>query len=206
MIDFTLSKINLLILAVALFSIFSFFAFNVGQIFLVNEVKQKLEKYVTILNQSVAAPTTCDSIPNVIPSKFVSFGNSVYYKLVISQITENSSSISPTTRLILGVYDQRHPDNVLASASMSSAAQVIIYDNAGGTFAPLASNEELVLDPQSVPPRNAFYAVKTVRQGLTKLYILPCAVTASSNTCGDLQQGNKFLVNQTLPIEEQFSC
>ncbi|QQR92206.1 MAG: hypothetical protein IPJ89_03525 [Candidatus Iainarchaeum archaeon] len=203
MIDFTLSKINLLILAVALFSIFSFFAFNVGQIFLVNEVKQKLEKYVTVLNQSVAAPTTCDSIPNVIPSKFVSFGNNVYYKLSISQITENTSA---TTRLILGVYDNRHPENVLASASMASTAQIIIYDNTTGTFAPLNPNEELILDPQAVPPRNAFYAVKTVRQGQTKLYILPCAVTANSNTCGDLTQGNKFLVNQTLPLEERFPC
>lgn len=203
MIDFTLSKINLLILAVALFSIFSFFAFNVGQIFLVNEVKQKLEKYVTVLNQSVAAPTTCDSIPNVIPAKFVSFGNNVYYRMSISQISETTSA---TTRLILGVYDVRHPDNVLASASMASTAQIIIYDNSTGSFGPLNTNEELILDPQSVPPRNAFYAVKTVRQGQTKLYILPCSVTANSNTCGDLTQGNKFLVNQTLPLEERFPC
>jgi uncharacterized protein (UPF0179 family) len=175
----------------------------VGNIFLVNEVKQKMEGYVTVLNQSVAAPTTCDSILNVIPSKFVSFGNSVYYKLHISQIIESSSG---TTRLILGVYDNRHPDNVLASASMASTAQVIIYDNSTGPFSVLAANDELVLDPQLQSPRNAFYAVKTVRQGVTRLYILPCSVTANSNTCGDLAQGNKYLVNQTLPLEERFQC
>jgi hypothetical protein len=204
MIDFTLSKINLLILVVALFSIFSYFAFNIGQIFLVGEVKQKLEKYATILNQSLAAPTTCDSIPTVIPDQFVSFGNKVYYKMKISQITEGGSST--TTRLIFDVYDQRHAENVLASASLATTAQVVVFDNAGGSFAALGTNEELVLDPQAVPPRNAFYTVKMVRQGQAKLYIIPCAITPFNNTCGDLTQGNKFLVNQTLPLEDQFTC
>lgn len=203
MIDFTLSKINLLILVVALFSIISYFAFNMGQLFLVGEVKQQLEKISTILNQSLAAPTTCDSVPLVIPSKFVSFGNIVYYTLHLSQIPDPQSL---GNRLILGVYDNRKPEYVLASASLATDAEISIYDNATGSFVPLTQEETLILDPQANPLRNAFYAIKTVKQGQKKLHIIPCAISQNNSTCGDLTSGNKFLVNQTLPIEERFPC
>ncbi|MFH0970709.1 MAG: hypothetical protein V1776_04600 [Candidatus Diapherotrites archaeon] len=178
MIEFTLSKINLLILVIALFSIISFFTLNVGKIFLVGEVRQELEKYSLTLNGMVIAPTTCDSKPFAIPSKYSSFGNNVYYTLHISK-----AQTSLENRLIFTVSDVRSPNNVLAASSLSTNAEIVVYDLIGGTVVPLADLEELVLDPQSVPPRNAFYVVKSVTEGKETLHIFPCAITSSSQTC-----------------------
>lgn len=178
MIEFTLSKINLLILVIALFSIISFFSLNVGKIFLVGEVKQELEKYSITLNGMVVAPTTCDSKPFAIPPKFTSFGNNVYYHLHISK-----TSTPVGSRVIFSVSDVRNPDTVLAAASLSTDAQVAIYDLVGNEVVALGELEDLELDPQAVPPVNAFYAVKSVKSGLKTLHIFPCAITANSQTC-----------------------
>ncbi len=179
MIEFTLSKINLLILVIALFSIISFFALNVGKIFLVGEVKQELEKYSITLNGMIVAPTTCDSKPFAIPPKFTSFGNNVYYHLHISK-TETPAG----NRLIFSVSDVRAPDNVLAAASLSTDAQIAIYDFGDSQpIITLGDGVDLELDPQAVPPVNAFYAVKSVKGGVKTLHIFPCAITANSQTC-----------------------
>jgi hypothetical protein len=203
MMEFTLSKINLLILAIALFSIISFFTLSVSKIFLVGEVKQKLEAYSTTLNSALIAPTICDSKTYVIPSSFKSFGNDVYYKLFISTTPDPQSS---GTRLILAATDNRFPDTIMAAASLATPAQILIYDNpSGGGFYPLSEGDQLNLDPQQVPPRNAFVAVKTVHGGQTILYVIPCAVTTNSETCSG-NAGAKSQVNQTLPLEAQFQC
>lgn len=178
MIEFTLSKINLLILVIALFSIISFFSLNVGKIFLVGEVKQELEKYSITLNGMVIAPTTCDSKPFAIPAKFTSFGNSVYYHLHISKTPDPSGN-----RLIFTVSDVRSPNTVLAAASMATEADIVIYDMVGGQVVTLNDLEELDLDPQAVPPVNAFYAVKGVKGGVKTLHLFPCAITPNSQTC-----------------------
>lgn len=198
MIDFTLSKINLLILVIALFSVISFFALNVGKIFLVGEVKQELDKYSSTLNTSVLAPTTCDSKPFAIPDKFISFGNNVFYKMYISKTDDPLG-----TRLIFGVSDIRNPDSLLAASSLATTAEVILFDRLGENFVVLDEGEELVLDPQSVPPRNAFYGVKSVKQGKTFLYIIPCAITPNGETCST----NKLLVNEQLELTgDSFVC
>jgi hypothetical protein len=198
LIDFTLSKINLLILVVALFSIISFFAVNVGKVFLVGEVKQELDKYSSTLNTSIIAPTTCDSKPFAIPDKFTSFGNNVFYKLYISTAPDPQG-----TRLIFAVSDIRNPDSLLAASSLATTATVVIFENAGGTFVPIGADEELELDPQSVPPRNAFFGIKSVKEGRTFLYIVPCAITPNGETCAT----NKQLVNEQLAFTgDSFVC
>ncbi|MEK6970664.1 MAG: hypothetical protein AABW68_03125 [archaeon] len=178
MIEFTLSKINLLILVIALFSIISFFSLSVGKIFLVGEVKQELEKYSITLNGMAIAPTTCDSKPFAIPPKFTSFGNNIYYQLHISK-TQSSEG----NRLIFTVSDVRSPDTVLAAASLTTEADIAIYDLVQGQVVSLGELEDLVLDPQAVPPVNAFYVVKSVKSGLKTLHLFPCAITANSQTC-----------------------
>lgn len=207
MIEFTLSKINMLILVVALFSIISFFSLNVGKIFLVGEVKQQLDKDALTLNNMMVAPTTCDSKPFVIPPRYTSFGSNVYYTLAISKAADPNGVFN---RLIFSVSDVRQPTTVLAASSITTPSRIVILDNSGGAFVPLGDLEELRLDPQSVPPVNAFYAVKSVKQGLTTLYIFPCAVTSTSNTCYDpVDTGSsmKHLVNQYLSqTGESFVC
>ncbi len=178
MIEFTLSKINLLILVIALFSIISFFALNVGRIFLVGEVKQELEKYSITLNGMVIAPTTCDSQPFSIPPKFTSFGNNVYYRLHISKAPDPGG-----TRVIFTVSDVRAPDKVLAAASLATEAEVVVYSLEGGPVSVLNDLEDLELDPQAVPPVNAFYAVVSVNSGKKTLHIFPCSITPNSQTC-----------------------
>jgi hypothetical protein len=204
MIEFTLSKINLLILVIALFSIISFFALNTGKIFLVGEVKQEMEKYALTLNGMIVAPTTCDSKPFAIPPKFTSFGNSIFYTLKISRAPDGAGS-----RLIFSVSDIKSPENVLAASSLSTDATIVVYDLINGQVTPLDDFVELVLDPQSVPPRNAFYAVKSVKAGNETLHLFPCAITANSQTCfGDgsiKNQVNNYLI-MVVGGEQGFIC
>ncbi len=185
---------------VALFAIISFFAVNVGRVFLVGEVKGELDKYALTINGMVAAPPTCDSNPFAIPPKFVSFGNNVFYTLKITRIPDPTGN-----RLIFSVSDVRSPTTTLAASSLATTANIVVLDNSTGTFIPLNPNEELELNPQSVPPRNAFYGVKSVKNGITTLYIFPCSISANSNTCTG-PTGAKAQVNSSLPIGEQFTC
>lgn len=204
MIEFILSKINLLILVVALFSIISFFTLNVGGIFLAGEVKQELDKYTYSLNGMLVAPTTCDSKPITIPNKFSSFGNNIYYHLSIAAFPDPNGVSG--TRVIFSVNDIKRPNTVLAASSLSTQASVVIFDVSSGTPLEINGGEELVLDPQNVPPFNAFYAVKSVKQGVTTLYLFPCAITASGDTCtgasGVKSQVNNYLASRG----ESFVC
>lgn len=200
MIEFTLSKINLLILVVALFSIISFFALNVGKIFLVGEVKQDLDKYSLTLNGMTVAPTTCDSNPFALPPRYTSFGNNVYYTLTLSTLSSESGN-----RLVFSASDVRTPHVVLAASSYITTANIVLLDNTTGNFTRLNPGEELNLDPQAVPPRNAFYAVKSVKGGLATIYVFPCSITPNSETCQG-PSGAKAQVNNFLPPEERFVC
>lgn len=200
MIEFTLSKINLLILVVALFSIISFFALNVGKIFLVGEVKQDLDRYSLTLNGMTVAPTTCDSNPFSLPPRYTSFGNNVYYTLTLSTLNDGSGN-----RLIFSASDVRTPNVVLAASSFITTANIVLLDNTTGNFTRLNPGEELNLDPQAVPPRNAFYAVKSVKEGLATIYVFPCSITPNSETCQG-PSGAKAQVNNSLSQEEQFVC
>jgi hypothetical protein len=191
MIEFILSKINLLILVVALFSIISFFTINVGGIFLAGEVKQELDTYAYAINGMIVAPTTCDSKPISIPNKFSSFGNNIFYHLTISQYPDPNGIAG--TRVIFAINDIKRPNTILAASSLTTQAEVVVLDLTNG-IAPLLSGEELTLDAQAVPPLNAFYAVKSVKQGRTTLYLFPCAITAYGNTCPDA----KVSVNEWL--------
>ncbi len=204
MIEFILSKINLLILVVALFSIISFFTLNVGGIFLAGEVKQELDKYTYSINGMLVAPTTCDSKPITIPSKFSSFGNNVYYHLSIVAFTDTVNNTG--TRIIFAVSDIKRPNTVLAASSVNTPANVVLLDLSSGTPIEVLPGEELVLDPQNVPPLNAFYAVKSVKLGVTTLYVFPCAITASGDTCTG-SSGAKVQVNNYLSSRgESFVC
>lgn len=204
MIEFILSKINLLILVIALFSIISFFTLNVGGIFLTGEVKQVLDKYAFTLNGMIVAPTTCDSKPTTIPNKFSSFGNNIFYKMTISQFPDPNGIAG--TRVIFAVSDVRRPTTILAASSLATQADVVIMDLSSGSVVPLSGGEELVLDPQAVPPTNAFYAVKSVKLGHTTLYLFPCAITASGDTCAG-SSGAKAQVNTYLAsLGESFVC
>jgi hypothetical protein len=104
------------------------------------------------------------------------------------------------TRVIFAVSDVRRPNTILAASSLSTQADVIIMDLSSGGVVPLANGEELVLDPQGVPPTNAFYAVKSVKLGRTTLYLFPCAITAAGDTCtgstGAKSQVNNYLAQQ----------
>lgn len=204
MIEFILSKINLLILVVALFSIISFFTINVGGIFLSGEVKQELDKYAYAINGMIVAPTTCDSKPIIIPNKFSSFGNNIYYHLTIAAFPDPNGITG--TRVIFSVNDIKHPNTILAASSLNTQANVVIYDLSGVDPLEILNGEELVLDPQAVPPLNAFYAVKSVKQGRTTLYLFPCAITSSGDTCVG-NSGAKTRVNTFLMgTGESFVC
>ena len=109
MIEFTLSKINLLILVTALFAIISFFAFTAGSIFLQMEVQREMQKYTTSITTMLAAPTLCDSKPFTIPSRFTSFGKDIYYTLHIGHVNDPQTS---GKRVIFAVSDIRKPDTL----------------------------------------------------------------------------------------------
>ena len=210
MMGFTLSKINLLILVTALFSIVSFFAFNLGAVFLVQETQRDLTKYSKTAESLLNPATVCDSKPMPIPSKYFTFGTEFLYTLKITAIQEtlqyaDGSSVNGT-RLIFAVSDKKNDNQILSSSSFATNALVHVYARGTGTFQLIPSGEALTLNPQAIVPENTLYLVKQTVEGKQHLYVFPCTEVSSSLSCALDKQAVSAQVKTDQGDKYAFKC
>ena len=84
LIGFVLSKMNLMILVVALFSIIAFFTFSLAGIVLQNQAGLVIDKITKNVGTSLASGTYCDRIVINLPDYIAGFGsNQLFYKLKV---------------------------------------------------------------------------------------------------------------------------
>lgn len=197
MLDFILSKINLLILVVALFAIISYFTFSLGNLFLSQETQRELSKYLGTVNISLNPTTYCDSKTVPLPTEFSSFGKRFRYKLQISYNTETSGE----NRVVFSIVDIQNPDFLFSSGSMLTTADIKLFEQSPSGFNQLGDGEKLELDPNEVPPSNSLVIVKQTVNGKQILHLFPCSVGTSSLSC----EANKSVISAKMNDEEGYT-
>src|SRR3989338_1542031 len=136
MLDFILSKLNLLILVTAIFAIVSFFAFGLTDI---AKVKEATELASRIQEKSFAlasSPSYCLSDAYFLPDELEIAGSSYYYVVKVSKRTIDSGS-EPINILIFSIYprdemkkhfgDITYTPKAIAADSFRTKAEISLF-------------------------------------------------------------------------------
>lgn len=213
MLGFILSKLNLLILVVAIFAIVSFFTLAITDLAKINEARLLLDRVSQKSFSLVSSPSYCFSDSFDLPRFIHVAGEDYYYILKISVETiekeegENVSvvifSLHPRLEYVKFIQGERgtEPPSVAAS-SFRTTAQVALYSDeyAGSEYVGAAPGlvdkssdypgalsgglEGIIVDPSTVIPYNTVEFLKEIRGGQSYVYIFPC----NSATCRDLKE------------------
>lgn len=221
MLDFILSKLNLLILVTAIFAIISFFALGLTEI---SKVKIASEEVSRVKEQSfalVSSPSYCFSGAYSLPDRLSIAGSSFYYVLGISkrEITTKDGTVNT---LIFSIYPReevkkRFQENstyvakAIAADSFRTKADIRLYSELyhgsyydGGIFnAGDLGADDLWVDPQAVVPVNRVEFVKEIQGGKATLYVIACNSALCPARKSEL---GKRMHPPTLTEQGEFPC
>lgn len=192
MLGFTLSKMNLLILVIAIFAITSYFLFGLSQIMM---EKAALDYIISTKNivygMIVTSESICDQKPFYLPSSLETnptnpFGRGLYYKLFIKSI--DASEEGDIKKIIFQITPRTKTDQLIAADSFDVNAEVYFFDYEKLNEISFENAEDIpysdsvVLDPQEYPPINTVIVVMQVVNGVKKVYFVPCSTTPSTGS------------------------
>ncbi|MDO8627724.1 MAG: hypothetical protein Q7K42_04615 [Candidatus Diapherotrites archaeon] len=183
LIGFVLSKMNLLILAIALFSIISFFTFSLSNIVLQNQAGLVVEKITKNIGTSLSSSTYCDRIVLNLPPYIAGFGNNLlFYKLKVSSVDDDSDPYNGNY-LIFSMVNSADPKYILSAGKIKSSANLRVF-KLEENWQEISPDEGVILDPQSVPSTDAIVAIKKIENGKQNVYIIPCSIGSTTfNVC-----------------------
>lgn len=177
MLGFTLSKINLLIFVVAIFSIVLFFIYSFSGILIENIAND----YIRIHNQDaftlVGSPSLCAAqvhyLKDSIESGSGNTGRGLYYIMNIKKAKGKDGM----NKMIFQLAPRKTPEQFIAAASFDTKADFNFFDfeelTSGDTIN--VYDENTLLDPQAKIPSNAYIILKEVNSGQTTVYVIPCS-------------------------------
>ena len=179
---FALSKLNLLIFVIAVFSIITFFSFQLGKGLTNRYANDLVVSQSRIASDVVNSPNYCSSLQRFIPESFSTLGQSEFlYTMKLSALPASGGS-SNVNWLIFSVSERRDPEHIIAASSFQTTSRILFWKENQWR------SDDVSLDPQSVPPTNSFYLIKEVLQDpadqtkeLATLYVVPCGVSFNSN-------------------------
>jgi hypothetical protein len=200
MLDYILSKLNMLILVTAIFAVATYFAFYLAQS-LENQQADTVLKQVTqdafgvLTSQSI-----CHQVTLTLPQYINTLGrgnggNKLYYLFQINQIDGIQPGPPPLNTIVFSIRDKRDR-HLLSAQQLPTGAQIYLFTwtpsatgtqpvaiaqtDADGTRCGSAGQTCSVLNPQSAPvPANAVMVVKEVFEGHTNLLLIPCSTSGS---------------------------
>ncbi|MEM4598579.1 MAG: hypothetical protein QW400_02720 [Candidatus Diapherotrites archaeon] len=182
MMEFTLSKINLLILAIALFAIIVGFAFSFRSTLLYDISKNIANSSAETISRVVSQKALCDSQEIAFRRKY-SFYNLMDFYYVV-ELRKETSSGANKQHLIIAILERneylkrRGTPTVVSSSQLDLDAelQIFSYDQKEALLCP---TERTVLDVRSAPiPIDQLTAVHEIYKGKSYLYLIPCSTTA----------------------------
>lgn len=191
MLGFVLSKINMLILVIAMFTIIAYFTFSLADIMKVHESQLLLTRLRDKADVMITAETYCDSTYHYFPDAIRVTGSDFYYVVKISSQEAEAEMAGGSTEtlnyLIFSLFPRREffdaiesgeTPGALAAASVRTEAEIGLYEimQPGGG---IGGAEFTLIDPQGNPPADALVLVKQIEAGQQKLYVIPC----SAATC-----------------------
>lgn len=226
MLGFTLSKINLMIFAVAIFIIVFYFTSSLDDSLKVRELNDLVNSHALVASEMISSPSFCDSLQRNLPDR-LDLGNfsSLYYVLKISAIKREPDS--ELTTIIFSAAERNEPDRIRAASSISTTAKVVLVSSGGrsqdecspppafsdtsttGSYCQAnvpegITNTQILLDPQDGlgKLRNRFFLIKQFEQGELFLYIIPCGVYSGSNlSCLDAKEQSGRLLHPTTALD-----
>jgi len=179
-LGFTLSKLNLLILVAAIFSIMAFFLFHLSTVTAGFEAKQLMEQYSRSASIIISSQNSCTSKSYFLqPYLQTAASGKMYYLMKISGTAVTAPSGAQQNLLIFSIRPRKDPDLILAADSFSTNSTIVFCDNVNGTInCAVDPPTGVMLDPQKALPINAFYLVKQISSGTSYLYVIPCNLGA----------------------------
>jgi len=184
MMMFALSKINLLILVVALFTIIVYFTFGFQGLLAVNSANQEVRKVVEQVAFLINSPNICRSIEISIPDKIMmASGQGMFFVMEIRTVeleNRNSLIFSIIDRdILLKAQRKGKEPTIVASERFNLRATFHLFSLDEEDNLCLAESTYLGLGSRDIPIDNAV-VVKERYHGETFVYLIPC--TSASNT------------------------
>ncbi|MFH1752444.1 MAG: hypothetical protein ABH821_05925 [archaeon] len=198
MMGFVLSKINLLILVIALSALILYFMFSFNSLLFGIKSQELIAQVSRNASALVNSPTYCDSIKITLPQKIETIGfsgtgvYSFYYTLNMQVQSIDSSNPDKGNLLILAVVNKQKPEEFVAAESFLVKGDVKLYEYR-------ETNEQtfVSLNPSAATPQNALMLVKEISGGEATLYVVPC---------NQPSKGSDDCVNSVLMSAGIFSC
>ncbi|MBS3057078.1 MAG: hypothetical protein J4415_00445 [Candidatus Diapherotrites archaeon] len=206
MLGFTLSKLNLLLLAIAASATVAYFMviyIDASEAQAAQQLAQKLaQDAASLMNSS----TYCDYLEFSLPRSFSVGGKEFYYKLRISGLEAQSETDNPKNYLIFSVIRKREGrESIVATSSVIASAEINVFRFGDETTLEpeLAGLEEgAILDPQAIPRQNIVMLVKEIIDGAPYIYAIPCSSESDASSC----PANKSSAAVLLERPEGFNC
>jgi hypothetical protein len=192
MLGFILSKLNLLILAVSMFSIIAFFTFGLGDLMKVNEANLLVDKLKAEAYSLTTSTSYCDSSVSRLPLSIKVIGEDLRYVInATEQRIDTDGDRNPDlNQLILSVSPRRHPEKTIAAVSVKTEAKIVIYSKLYTTTPPYNGEYKRVIGPDEIGfdpivdraiidpvagsnKMDGIIFVKEIRQGKATLYVIP---------------------------------
>jgi len=214
LLGYILSKINLLIFVVAIFSIVTYFTFGLVEIVKTDQSRLLLRGSSKKLSSILSSSTTCEIVYDVFSPSINVLDRRNYYvvKVTTQEITVDGETVD---YLIYSMFDRREylkdPDgakSISASSVRTIGSEITLYywDNCDYTNTcskDWSDSEETIIDPQSTSQVNTLIYVKELEEGEIKLHVIPC----STSSCGLAKTNVGKIVHNTGPEEDWgFKC
>ncbi|MFH1224841.1 MAG: hypothetical protein V1676_03480 [Candidatus Diapherotrites archaeon] len=205
MLGFILSKMNLLILVVAVFAIVSYFTTSFILVTIDKEAQIVVDRAKRMADSLVNSPSYCDSVRYALPPALSVSGGEQFYvmKISASDISESGAGEKELKYLVFQIFRRKDPAHAIAADSFITSATIRMFGETDGVWGEVTDG--VFADPQAAVPTNEIIFVKEVVGGQPIVYIIPC----NSGTCtADKDRvGKDFVRAQNLPDEEGgFRC
>jgi len=188
MLGFVLSKLNLLILATAIFAIVGFFAIGLTGISKVNEASELASRMKEKADALANSASYCISDSYPVPNELYVAGNEFYYVLVVSKEIIELEDGGEVNTLIFSVYSRSEMERsfdisdykakAIAATSLRTKADLRLfgtdYDEGKVFTGSIIEQDPIYIDPQAVNPTTHLYFVKEVVGGEPTLYVIGC--------------------------------
>ncbi|MBI2530454.1 MAG: hypothetical protein HYW05_04910 [Candidatus Diapherotrites archaeon] len=206
MLGFTLSKLNLLLLAIAASATVAYFMviyIDASEAQAAQQLAQKLAQDAASL---VNSSTYCDYLEFSLPRSFSVGGKEFYYKLKISGLEAQSETSNPKNYLIFSVIRKREGrESIAATSSVVASAEINVFRFGDETTLEpelVGLEEGAILDPQEIPRQNIVMLVKEIIDGAPYIYAIPCSSDSDASSC----PANKSSAAVLLDRPEGFNC
>lgn len=179
MLGFILSKMNLLILVVAIFAIVSYFATSFIIVTMDKEAQIVVDRAKRMADSLVNSPSYCDSVRYAIPSSLSVSGGEQFYamKISTSDIPESGEGGKEMKYLMFQIFKRKDRAHAIATDSFITSATIRMFGELDGVWSEV--QDGVFADPQAAVPTNEIIFVKEVVGGQPIVYIIPC----NSGTC-----------------------